>query len=745
MIDKWFKNDLLDIHDRHSVAVFIDESGDAEFLLKVVGDENTIYLANSELEELHVKYLIEKEQPTYKKFIIYTRSKKDELKFIREYCETSGCLEVRYMHNYIKDKVHQNLNLNINLSKEELIAAAKVSIGKERTYWMDLSHKGAGEIFDLNKELLPFVHDPDTYSKEKYDAQIRETFYRKVNDLLGQDYLNKPATTLAGEVVKAMLDGLAEGQCNKTLESVYKNWLDSVSYKDSFVSYLDNYKLPSEVNIWNVSIDHPFRQVDERWLAEIGKSISDKNKDSNILAKLRQRSRSRQAHAVSIHFWNDVIELLDFDAKDIAYLSSFNECTEFYKKHFYKLDTAIRNLYTEFLNKRKILEPFQDLYKEHVSILLDKWFEHWSGYKENQTGTLQRIIDGSGSLKTAIIVGDGVAYEIAELVASRVKGAATLTKESILADIPSETENNMSRIYMDNGVIESIQVNREKYLVEQNPKVKIDFIRLDEFNEDALIGQFLICTYKDIDDMGEKLQQKALKYFTETIDFFAEKISSLLSSGYAKVYLISDHGFVLTGLLSESDKISVYPKGIHEKAERYIRIEDRQPNLSSTFIEAAKSYKQFDYIYFAKNINPFKTPGLYGFSHGGLSPQEIITPYFIWERSEELIASLPVRIENKEELKDVTGELFSIKLKADRGTDDLFSVERKIYLVFFANNTQVSRSDIFAVQQMELITKEFTFEGHQEIEVQILDASTKQQLDRAVVKKNNDRDLGGLF
>jgi hypothetical protein len=136
---------------------------------------------------------------------------------------------------------------------------------------------------------------------------------------------------------------------------------------------------------------------------------------------------------------------------------------------------------------------------------------------------------------------------------------------------------------------------------------------------------------------------------------------------------------------------------------------------------------------------------LYGFSHGGLSPQEIITPYFIWERSEGLIGTLPVGIENKEELKDVTGELFSIKLKADRGTDDLFSVERKIYLVCFANNMQVSRSDIFAVQQMELITKEFTFEGYQEIEVQILDASTKQQLDRAVVKKNNDRDLGGLF
>lgn len=745
MIDILFKNDLLNIYDRHSVAVFIDESGDAEFLLKTVEGEFTIYQTNSELEELHVKYLIEKTQPSNERFLIYTRSKKDELKFIREYCETCGCLEIRYLQNYIKDKVHQTLNLNINLTKEELIAAAKVSVGKERAYWIDLSHKGAAEIFDLNKELLPFVHNPDTYSKEKYDVQLREAFYQKVNELLGQDYMLKPATTLAGEVVKAMLDGLAEGNCNKTLESVYQNWLDSVSYRDSFNEYLGGYTLSTELDIWKVSIHHPFLQVDERWMAEIGKSLSDKALIPNILAKLRQRNQSRQAQALGILFWNDVIALLEFDSKDITHLSSFGECVEFYKKHFCKLDTAIRNLYAEFLNKKELLEPFQELYKEHSSVFLDKWFEHWSDYKENQTGILQRIIDAAGGLKTAVIVGDGVAYEIAELVATKVKGPVNLKRDSILADIPSETENNMSRIYMDNGVTEAVQSNREKYLAVQNSDVTIDFIRLDEVNEEARSGQFLICTYKDIDDMGEKLQQKALKYIPETIDFFAEKISLLLSSGYGKVYLITDHGFVLTGLLSEADKISISPKGEFDKAERYIRTESKQTDLTPALVEAKKSYKQFEYLYFAKNINPFKTPGLYGFSHGGISPQELVTPYFCWERSGASIASLPVSIENKGDLKDVTGELFSIKIQADKGTGDLFSMERKVYLVFFANKTQVNRSDIFIIQRNEQITKEYTFDGYPEIEVHLLDAATKQQLDRAVVKQNKDRDLGGLL
>lgn len=745
MIDIWFKNDLQNFYDRHQVVVFIDESGDAEFLLKIVEGEFTIHQTISEVEELHVKYLIEKAQPSHEKFLIYTRSKKDELKFVREYCETCGCLEIRYLQNYIKDKVHQTLNLNINLPKEELIAAGKVSIGKDRTYWMDLSHKGATEIFDLKKELLPFVHDPDTYSKEKYDAQLRETFYRKVNDLLGQDYLHKPATTLAGEVVKAMLDGLAEDNCNPTLESVYKNWLDSVTYRDSFNGYLGSYSLPTALDIWHCSIHHPFRQVDEKWLAEIGKNLCDKAAMPNILAKLRQRHQNRQAQALNILFWGDVIALLVFDPKDITYLSSFSECVEFYKKHFCKLDTAIRNLYSEFLNKRELLEPFQELYKEHVAVFLDKWFKHWSGYKENQTGTLQRIINENSGVKTAVIVGDGVAYEIAELVANKVKVSANLKRDSILADIPSETENNMSRIYMDSGVTETVQSNREKYLATQNPDSTIDFVRLDEVNEEVRPGQVLICTYKDIDDMGEKLQQKALKYFPEIIEFFAAKISLLLGSGYAKVYLITDHGFVLTGLLSEADKISVSPKGDFEKAERYIRTQSKQADLTPALIEAEKSYKQFQYLYFAKNINPFKTPGVYGFSHGGVSPQELVTPYFCWELSGPSGPSLSVTIENKGDLKDVTGELFSIKIQADKGSGDLFSMERKVYLVFFANKTQINKSEVFTIQRNERITKEYTFDGHPEIEVHLLDAATKQLLDRAVVKQNKERDLGGLL
>lgn len=744
MIDTWLKNDLKRIFDNYAIAVFIDESGEAEFLLHTVEKDYTVYRTDSEIEELRIKYLIEREQPSAKKYLIYTRTPKDKLKFIREYCETNGCLEIRYLQNYIKDHVHQTLNLNINLPKADLITAAKVSIGKDKSYWFDVCHKGATEIFDLKKELLPFIHDPLAFELEKYDAGLRETFYRKLNDLLGQEFIAKPAQTLANEIVKAMLDGLAYGKPHAIFDAVYANWLDSVSYKNSFANYLSHYKLPLDLDINAVNLAHPFHSVDEKWLKVIGENINNKTVLADYLHKITGRMQSKPLQALGILFWKEVKILLEFDAKDIGYLSSFAECVEFYSKHFYQLDTAIRHLYGEFLHKKDLLQPFQDYYKQLISIFLDKWFKYFNGYQEQQTGILQRIID-ENDLKIAVIVGDGVAFECACQIAAKVSNGFKLTKNTLLADIPSETENNMSRIYMANGVTEKVQSNREKYLRDQNPDTPIDFIKLDEVNEDARPSQYLICTYKDIDDMGEKLQHKALKYFPETINYFAEKITLLLNSGYAKVYLITDHGFVLTGILSESDKISVTLNGVFEKAERYIRTVEPQAALFEQYIEVNKPYENFNYLYFSKTMNPFKTTGVYGFSHGGLTPQELITPYFCWSRSTDDLSALAVTIQNKESLKSVTGEIFQLKIQADKGDGDLFSLNRKVYLVFFSNKVQTNKSDVFTIQKEQVIAREYTFEGHSEIEVQLLDAQTKQQIDKAVIKQNKDRDLGGLF
>jgi len=745
MIDTWFKKDLEKIFDTHPIAVFIDESKEAAFLLdKVKGNYQLFHTAN-EIEELTIKYEIEKKFEKGTKYLIYTSTPKEQLKFIREYCETNGSVEIKHLDRYIKEKVVLHLNINLHLEKEELIAAAKVSIGKDQTYWMNLSHNGASEIFNLEKEVLPFLDSPKSYLA-KYDKAVQELFFKKVNELIGQAYIKKAPEVLAQEVVFHLFDGLANNNPNKVLLEIYNNWLDSKTYQKSFDGYLKKYKLEPKTEIFICHSSHPFRELDELWLGELGKNINNKSYTINFLPKINQRISSKAASHLGITFWKNIKTLLEFDEKNINQIASYMECVAFYTNHFYKLDKAIRELYTEFLDRKNVIEPIQAYYKNYAVIFLDKWFKYIDEYKPNQTGKLQEIIDSNPS-KTAIVVGDGVSYEFAQDIIDKVSKEYTLSKKQqyIFAGLPSETEHNMSQLYVDTGKVLADKKDREVYISNQNSDKNIGFIDLEKVNETTDKDYYLICSYKDPDKLGETYQQKALKYFDQVANLYASKIEQLLKNGYKNVYLVTDHGFVLTGILENSDKIEVDFKGNVKKSERFIRTAEKQNIDSNLLIEKEVQYANFNYCYFAKRLGPFKTPGVYGYSHGGMSPQETIIPILKWSNDNNTQDQLQVSIANKNELNDVTGDLFSIVLKASSSDSSLFSSERKVIILFFANNKNINESDIITIDKNTELKKEFRLGSNAEIEVKIVDAVTKEQLDKVVVKQNKARDLGGLL
>jgi hypothetical protein len=187
MIDKWFKKDVEKVLKEKKIIVFIDESKEGLFLLNCLSDDIIRYQAHDEIEELKTKYFIEKEDDNSKKYIIYTNTPKDKLKFIREYCEIDGTLLIASIQNYIKQKIFENLKENINKTDSELLSAAKNSIGKDEIYLRGLI-SGISGVFDLEKELLPFIDNPEKYVS-KYDSDTKIEFYKKINEYLNQQYI----------------------------------------------------------------------------------------------------------------------------------------------------------------------------------------------------------------------------------------------------------------------------------------------------------------------------------------------------------------------------------------------------------------------------------------------------------------------------------------------------------------------------------------------------------------------------
>jgi len=296
-------------------------------------------------------------------------------------------------------------------------------------------------------------------------------------------------------------------------------------------------------------------------------------------------------------------------------------------------------------------------------------------------------------------------------------------------------------LYVGNNEVLAIHKDREKRLSEATGKT-LTFINLEALHY-GMSDDYLILTYKDIDSAGEKLQQGAIKLFDEFEKVLTDKISLLLNMGYNEVHLVTDHGFVLTGLLDEADKIDPNANGKKDVHERFIRTVDKQ--TGNDWIGFDKKYNEYNFVYAPKTHRPFKSKGVYGFSHGGFTPQEIIIPNFIFRKEKEINKGLQVEITNKKELSEVTGELFGIKVQAATSEGNLFSASRKIQIMLYANGINYVTSHIITIDTGTSQTFEFSFSGNNEVQVILVDATTQEQLDSSKISKSNARDLGGLL
>lgn len=745
MTEQWLIQDIKKLLQHRNRVVILDPSGQCNFILPILQENHfnilqsnntTIESWQIEKEELMLRHEAEttfKDKP----LVFYITRPQEKLSFLFDYCFTHGSLDLGHPQDWLKKKIFANTGLQVQLDNPMLLTAAKLGIGKDLTWWKKIV-QDLEEVINLDEELLPFVNNPEAYMATK-DSDVRRLFEEKLHELLGQPYMNKPAKTLADEVVKRLLDGLVNNEISEILLDLYYKWADSATYRPSMESYIRNYRLNGSSNPWIAHPDHCFSTLDLLALKQIAGNVRDKSFVTDKLQKLRKRIQSSKAKLFVPTWWHDVWALFHVDIQPLNNCNNLNAFVEYYTSAFSKIDRAIRNLYEVFLSEETIIRPLQEYYEGLNDILMQTWFGFYPVYKSDQQGYLAKLFS-TAKPKTAVIVGDGVRYEIADYVATEIQKHFKVDKQVMMADMPSETEHNMSALYVGNDQVISVQKDRETKLTQISGK-DILYIPLEQVNY-GITAEYLVLTYKDIDSTGEKLQQAAIKLFSEFESVLIEKITLLLNMGYQEVYLVTDHGFVLTGLLDEADKIEPNATGKKEVHERFIRTVDKQVN--SEWLAFEKPYEDYKYVYVAKKHRPFKSKGVYGFAHGGFTPQEIIVPKFKFYKPKAQTSQLAVFISNKTDLSEVPSELFVISLDAPRAPSDLFGGIRKVQIKLYAGNKEYQSSDIFSIESNAIVDKEFSFNGNTQVQAVLLDASTQEQLDTVIIKKSNLRDLGGL-
>ena len=457
---------------------------------------------------------------------------------------------------------------------------------------------------------------------------------------------------------------------------------------------------------------------------------------SDIVAFVKQRTKSKKAKAFKPGWLESVLLLSTFAVKGLNRINSYEEMATYYMQTFTKLDTAMRKIFVAWLNDQETLRPLQ----EHYTILNNELLTRWYGLNGNYAPTQKDIVANafSDGKRTAVIVCDGLRLEIAELIVNGISDKnVKIKKNTAFAVLPSVTENGMSALF---GCSEPTMNAQTRFNTLKSVCNDVVIMQLDMLNE-GTTAQQLILLYGDIDQVGEKKQLNGLKDINNYEQELREKIMMLFRLGYNKIVLTTDHGFVITGILDEADK-EPRPAGILQKIdERYVLTED--PLQDTNLIERKGRYFDSYFQYYAKTDKPFVTKGAYGYAHGGFTPQECVIPaYELTTESTDIV--LGVVISNKKDLESVTGNYFTVKLQAEGVESDLFRSERKIKLLLYAGSTLVSGNVIYSMKPGENIHVEF--EMAQGIDkVVLVDKDTSAQIDSCAIKKSQSRDLDDLF
>ncbi len=739
MIEKWLRAEIDKKIKNSKRIIILDEASEWGFLVDAACTGLCLLKRGSDSqrwklkqEELFLRYDAEKNHKD-SEVAVYIQGALEINSFLVDYAKTGGCIELST--EWVREALLKETSLQVSLSDEELYTACHVGVGKDLNWWKRIIQR-IEDILSLEEDILRFMDDPNGFM-ERQTSVVQKLYLQEFCRLLGQPLQEKPFDTFANEISRHIFEGMMKGDIGKREYAIYCKWIDSHEHEASLKKYLGMFKIPENIKISKVHDNHCFEEVDRKNLAELVEDINNPKIVGSILERMNRRIKYRKGNPYIADWWPDVLDIMKFSV--VCKGMDMDDISNYYISQFAAIDQSMRRIFAYLKASENLVRPLQEHYERLNQEFLKIWFAHCGEYKENQKGYLVSLLKYSTE-KIAVIVGDGVRYEVADSVASQLDSWIKTDRKFMYAGLPSDTEHNMSALYTMEGKVIAEKSERERILSRETGK-EISYMQLEDVNE-ATDGDILVLTFRDIDDAGEKMQQGMLRIAGEFEDILVEKIQLLLHIGYKEVHLVADHGFVLTGILDEADKIPTDDiSGEKKVSERYIRSVEAQN--TDKYISLYEPYGEYNYVNFAKSSRPFSSTGKYGYAHGGLAPQEVVIPNFVftYERANQLA----ITIVNKEELREVAGDVVCVRISSGDEAVDVLSFQRRVRIVMYSDGREIDKSSILTLRPGQQERVELAMNGVDEAVTVVMDEDTKDQLDKAVASKLQMRDLGGLL
>ena len=724
MIEKKLAEKLNKDLARKKRVLFLDPKGEYEFLLDHLEDELESGLVRSD-HPFKTKYLAEKdyrEEPC----VIYTGLERDELDYLAEYAATGAVFE-KPLTEFVKEEFGVE-----GLDEKWIKVAAHASLEGDEEFWQNIRVKGkSGILGDLDRKALHFLTEPEERAESLKEEDTFELFQSAVRDNYGIEAPPGNPKSLADELARAtLLAGLSEevleaelgefsDKGKNELKDLYRQWMDSDAGRQSFNEHVEDVseslewdKLLSEIVPWDLDPEHPFRKADKKMQQQyLERELS--GDDSLKLEQkdfIYERGSSQAVKALKLPNWQAFTLLVEyFDNRDEEIYSDVESLGDFldsYVDNLWRLDAARRLSYEE-LSDEDLSKKIQAVYREEWSGLDDLWYGIVEETKELEVYNGVTIKEGiRGEEKVAVILADGLRYELAEQLRDRLEDLEVDLGKST-APLPTETSVGMGALTSSRNFsvtedlcVKDEETGRKIEKVEERGENLEDLLgrkvvrrELSETSAQASEDEIPLIYYGDVDYIAEKVGKDALGYFTEIVDNLAAGIRELLEAGYESVYLTSDHGFVLNEP-EAAEKIPTEKLNTRESSKRFVV----GPNLQEApgTLKLNPEYLPEE-ISVPRGKNVFKTPSTYEFMHGGASPQEVIVPKMKISKSGAGQEEKPAAVIDEAEPKKVKNRVFDIAIDLDIEKKSLFEEKRKVKL-------QIAREgeELFASSVIEL-------------------------------------------